>query len=48
MTDNKLGAVAYFAVGGTSENGNAERDMSDRRSLASIVRSGLEQPVPEH
>ena len=45
MTDNELRAVAYFAVGVTSEGSNAGRDVSYRLSFAGNVRNGVMDPV---
>lgn len=45
MTDNELKAVAYFAVGVTSEGSNAGRDVSYRLSFAGNVRNGVMDPV---
>ena len=45
MTDDELRAVAYFAVGVTSEGSNAGRDVSYRLSFAGNVRNGVMDPV---
>lgn len=45
MTDNELRAVAYFAVGVTSEGSVAGRDVSYRLSFAGNVRDGVMDPV---
>lgn len=45
MTDDELRAVAYFAVGVTSEGSNAGRDVSYRLSFAGNVRGGVMDPV---
>lgn len=45
MTDNELRAVAYFAVGVTSEGSIAGRDVSYRLSFAGNVRDGVMEPV---
>ncbi len=45
MTDNELKAVAYFAVGVTSEGSIAGRDVSYRLSFAGNVRNGVMEPV---
>jgi hypothetical protein len=45
MTDDELKAVAYFAVGVTSEGSNAGRDVSYRLSFAGNVRNGVMDPV---
>lgn len=45
MTDNELRAMAYFAVGVTSEGSNAGRDVSYRLSFAGNVRNGIMNPV---
>ncbi len=45
MTPNELRAVAYFAVGVTSEGSNAGRDVSYRLSFAGNVRNGVMDPV---
>lgn len=45
MTPDELRAVAYFAVGVTSEGSNAGRDVSYRLSFAGNVRDGVMDPV---
>ena len=45
MTPDELRAVAYFAVGVTSEGSNAGRDASYRLSFAGNVRNGVMDPV---
>ncbi len=45
MTPDELRAVAYFAVGVTSEGSNAGRDVSYRLSFAGNVRNGVMDPV---
>ena len=45
MTPDELRAVAYFAVGVTSEGSNAGRDVSYRLSFAGNVRNGFMDPV---
>ncbi len=45
MTDDELRAVAYFAVGVTSEGSNAGPDVSYRLSFAGNVRNGVMDPV---
>jgi hypothetical protein len=45
MTDNELRAVAYFAIGVTSEGSNAGRDVSYRLSFAGNVHNGVMDPV---
>lgn len=45
MTENDLKAIAYFAVGVTSEGSIAGRDVSYRLSFAGSVRNGVMDPV---
>jgi hypothetical protein len=45
LTNEELRAVAYFAVGVTSEGSNAGRDVSYRLSFAGNVRNGVMDPV---
>jgi hypothetical protein len=45
MTPDELRAVAYFAVGVTSEGSNAGRDVSYRLSFAGNVHNGVMDPV---
>lgn len=45
LTTNELKAVAYFAVGVTSEGSDAGRDVAYRLSFAGNVRNGLMAPV---
>jgi hypothetical protein len=45
MTPDERRAVAYFAVGVTSEGSNAGRDVSYRLSFAGNVRDGVMDPV---
>lgn len=45
LTEAELKALAYFAVGVTSEGSNAGRDVSYRLSFAGNVRNGVMEPV---
>ena len=45
LTDSELRALAYFAVGVSSEGSNAGRDVSNRLSFAGRIQNGIMTPV---